>query len=215
MKKILVPVISVAVITGILASLDGDDQAQPENLQDSLSQPSNHPVESQYKEPFAASDQNVSINTAVNAQQEQTHIDHRQLPSASKALPWQIGSNYVDRYQLPPQIHEKIAVSINSDSINSLEKGAQMELVLPDYSKRTATVSEVSYNGASKTLTGQLANDPNSQVIITASRQSVYATVTTASASYSLQSVDGSGIFYKAPPRSQLEDSDSDALIPE
>lgn len=132
--------------------------------------------------------------------------------------PWSIEESYINtRYQLAPQVQDKVAVQIDTKQVSSLESGSQMAIILPDYSRYTAVITRVVHNNSSsRTLTGQLAEDPAAQVIITVSRRSVHATIATPAGSYAMQSTDGEGVLYKVPPRQQLEaDLETDALIPD
>ncbi len=154
-----------------------------------------------------------SLNTTESLNQDSPI---KEVATATTASPWHINNSYInERYQFAPQVHEKMPVNINAHQVNALEVGSQMEIILPDYSRHTAVISDITYNGSSKTMTGHLANSKTSEIIITAGRNSVYATVATPTGSYSMQSSDGEGVLYKVPPRSSIETLETDALIPD
>lgn len=228
MKKVLSGVIVVAIGITALTIFSFKDEAHktssipPEEiintLDDRQSFESNNPIKSvSGKTGSEISNILVDMNSDQKKSTEpvKTHQNKETVSSISTS-PWRINNSHInERYQLPPQVHEKMPVNISTDNINALEVGSQMEIMLPDFSKHTAVISDITYNNSSKTMTGHLNNDPSTDVVITSGRRSVYATVATPLGAYSLQSTDGEGVLYKVPPRSEIEELETDALIPD
>ncbi|WP_263078406.1 hypothetical protein [Endozoicomonas sp. Mp262] len=230
MKKALIIIIPAAIAITALKVFDSKNAHQeglgmPTHKADNIS---NHDKNSlNFNNPFKiVSGKNKKDINKARTLIETTSRNTAELPdqnspikevaTATTASPWHINNSYInERYQFAPQVHEKMPVNINAGQVNALEVGSQMEIMLPDYSKHTAVISGITYNGSSKTMTGHLANSKTSEIIITAGRNSVYATVATPTGSYSMQSADGEGVLYKVPPRSDIETLETDALIPD
>ena len=135
-------------------------------------------------------------------------------PPKKKQQAWQVDTQPIDRrYYLPEQVTEKVQVSLDQDKMDSLKSGGTMYFTLPDLTERKVVIDKVDSQGDSKTLIGRLIHDKYSSVLITSGKGSLYATITTHEHEYTLDTVEGEGVLYKVPPRSEIDTIETDAIL--
>jgi len=128
-----------------------------------------------------------------------------------------ISIDSVDTIEKKDGIKPVAAVLIAPNKISSLNIGDTVELpLLGNSNYRVKITNKVVNPSGSVSVSGNLEEDEKYSVVLTQSKTSAYASVTTPEGAYEIESIDGKGYVYSVSDieKKRVDHSHSDVILP-